>query len=632
MHSPLLPHGADSPPLSESPSHSNRTRPSYRVFPIFGRAGSAGLFIGGVASRASDWRLRSPYGPKPPPHAFPDTLVLEGPSLSTSSPVPLASEIAIPLVPPQPQSDELDLEELRDMVSGTKGFFARDYSLGLGWNNMRYIIEAALIQSRLLNRTLVLPSFVYARACEYNITVCAEYATMVNKGDAVGWEEWRELPIEQQMGWEIPMSLMFNLTHLRQTQPVILVSDYLRLHGQGPEVEFSNGAWQRELYHQRANVFEKDKTKLPSLYVIENHWYDPSRSNRVDLLPDAVKQRGNWSPEGWDKKSGRKGHWPYFPQTEASERLQAALESEKSVLDWDEAREALQAKDGIQLWDVSSDEKLEQVLRANGWEVLHTFRGALGMDYTKTVSEPIRQVVPRSSLRGFVEEYADRDEDVVILAGETHLGRKPGALRFTTVPARDDFARLVLFNIQPVDKVLDLADTLNNRMKELTEGRLWMGAHMRRGDFVRLGWAMESTPEAHIRRVKEHLDSGRQTILSLTELDTYDVPDVHPDMDQLDLAPPLPDDPFYIATDERDPEALDIISKGGAVFMSDLLTIEDRRAFGWPLMITDVRALVEQATLAHSAYFYAHAMSSVAGGIVNMRAARGVDPRTILLD
>ena len=89
---------------------------------------------------------------------------------------------------------------------------------------------------------------------------------------------------------------------------------------------------------------------------------------------------------------------------------------------------------------------------------------------------------------------------------------------------------------------------------------------------------------------------------------------------------------FYIATDERNSSALDIIASKGAVFMGDLLTIEDRRLFGWPLMITDVRALVEQATLAHAGYFYAHGMSSVAGGITNMRAGRGADPRTLLLD
>lgn len=29
------------------------------------------------------------------------------------------------------------LEEIRDMVAGTQGFLARDFSLGLGWNNVR---------------------------------------------------------------------------------------------------------------------------------------------------------------------------------------------------------------------------------------------------------------------------------------------------------------------------------------------------------------------------------------------------------------------------------------------------------------------------------------------------------------
>lgn len=55
--------------------------------------------------------------------------------------------------------------------------------------------------------------------------------------------------------------------------------------------------------------------------------------------------------------------------------------------------------------------------------------------------------------------------------------------------------------------------------------------------------------------------------------------------------------------------------------MYDLLTIEDRHAFGWALMFTDVLALVEQATLAHAAFFYAHAMSSVAGGVINLRVS-----------
>ena len=64
----------------------------------------------------------------------------------------------------------------------------------------------------------------------------------------------------------------------------------------------------------------------------------------------------------------------------------------------------------------------------------------------------------------------------------------------------------------------------------------------------------------------------------------------------------------------------------------DLITIEDRRRFGWPLLITDVLGVVEQDLLARGGFFYAHALSSVAGGVLNIRAANGADPRTARID
>ena len=89
---------------------------------------------------------------------------------------------------------------------------------------------------------------------------------------------------------------------------------------------------------------------------------------------------------------------------------------------------------------------------------------------------------------------------------------------------------------------------------------------------------------------------------------------------------------FYLATDERSPEGLQYARQNGAVFIGDLITFEDRQFVGWPLLVTDVLALLEQLVMAQSEYFYGHAMSSVAGGVVNMRAARGVDSRTYLID
>jgi hypothetical protein len=47
------------------------------------------------------------------------------------------------------------------------------------------------------------------------------------------------------------------------------------------------------------------------------------------------------------------------------------------------------------------------------------------MDYAKTVVNPNRQVAKRSTIRGFKDDYYHLDADVVVLAGETHLYRKP---------------------------------------------------------------------------------------------------------------------------------------------------------------------------------------------------------------
>ena len=253
---------------------------------------------------------------------------------------------------------------------------------------MQYILDAALLQASLLNRTLVIPSFVYARACEYHMYVpfsvsplqlhrnatfedsefCADYAIMVNRGDAVGLDTWRELPIEKQMAFRIPISIMIDLPYLRAHYPVITVSEYLRLHGQDPEGESSRGDWQRELYHAHSNVFESNKTKTPSLFVIKNQWYEPSGSIRVDYIPQAMKQRGNWEryPPSQSQESG--GYWP-----PVSTNLSSLANVYSGILDWDAAKRALLSSELGPDIDLDDDKVVENVLNANGWEVLHTF-------------------------------------------------------------------------------------------------------------------------------------------------------------------------------------------------------------------------------------------------------------------
>jgi hypothetical protein len=51
---------------------------------------------------------------------------------------------------------------------------------------------------------------------------------------------------------------------------------------------------------------------------------------------------------------------------------------------------------------------------------------------------------------------------------------------------------------------------------------------------------------------------------------------------------------IYLATDERSNEAIRIFQESGIKLFNDLVTTDDRREFGWPLLFSDVIALVEQ--------------------------------------
>ena len=202
---------------------------------------------------------------------------------------------------------------------------------------------------------------------------CADYAVMVNRGDAVGSDAWRELPMEKQMAFRIPISVMIDLSHLRARHPVITVSEYLRLHGLDPEIESSRGSWQRESYHTHPNVFESNKTEAPSLFVIENRWYQPSASNRVNYIPQAMKERGNWERHSPSQGKETAGYWPIVKPTRISEQLKNAMPSFPSVLDWDTAKNILGAAKLEPEIDLDDDKAIEDALNANGWEVLHTF-------------------------------------------------------------------------------------------------------------------------------------------------------------------------------------------------------------------------------------------------------------------
>ncbi|EIW85510.1 hypothetical protein CONPUDRAFT_162695 [Coniophora puteana RWD-64-598 SS2] len=528
----------------------------------------------------------------------------------------------------------LYLETVSDIVSRTRGYYARDFSLELGWNNMRYIIEAVVYHAALLNRTAIIPSFVYARSCEFTNSVCVAYAPMVNRGDALRTDQWRDLPEDEQMGWKIPIDTVLNVTRLQEHYSVILVSDYLRLHSLSPDLENSTGQWDTTLYHQNPSVFEANLTKVPSMHTIKNDWFDPEGTTRVDVIPEEMKQRGQWDVLAGDPNKDESGRFPNVTRTEIYDEVLTyryiKAEDRVPAVTWEHALLALSTAGVL---GAGNPDEIAEVLQGNGMEVVYTYKGAHGMDFVKNVASAIQQVVPRESIRGFVDDFGDIEADVLYLEGEVHDGRKPGSLRFTTPERRDTFSEMVLYDTHAPQAVYDLAAKLANRMVEMNEGRMWIAAHMRRGDFVSLGWAIQDDFVSHFNRIAQQVINGRlmleRTSFDAESITPYNVPNVIPNIAFYQREPPKEGDKFYIATDERDPANLAYLREHGAVLIADLLTDEDRRAFGWGLMLTDVLGLVEQALLARSHFMYGHSLSSVAGGAINLRAADGLDSRTV---
>jgi hypothetical protein len=109
------------------------------------------------------------------------------------------------------------------------------------------------------------------------------------------------------------------------------------------------------------------------LFVIKNQWYKPSGSIRVDHIPQEMKERGNWERNSPSQSQEAGGYWPFVVPTDVSSRL-AIVNS--GVLDWDAAKRVLLSSKLESEVDLDDDKVVEDVLNANGWEVLHTFFSA----------------------------------------------------------------------------------------------------------------------------------------------------------------------------------------------------------------------------------------------------------------
>lgn len=122
---------------------SNRLGPSTVQIPYLVRHGSPtfislflAAFLGTIVGyNLLLWKSRPDnYVPFPAQHELSETSSL---GIEPLSPLPY-----IPPPRTQREKEYLSIEQLREIVAPTKGFWVRDWSLNLGWNNVRGLLIA----------------------------------------------------------------------------------------------------------------------------------------------------------------------------------------------------------------------------------------------------------------------------------------------------------------------------------------------------------------------------------------------------------------------------------------------------------------------------------------------------------
>ncbi|EJT97464.1 hypothetical protein DACRYDRAFT_119543 [Dacryopinax primogenitus] len=522
----------------------------------------------------------------------------------TNDTFPLCPSVQPPRALEERHALDRALAEVRQIVEQTQGFFVRDWSLWLGWNNMKYIIETSLNQAQLLNRTLVLPSFVYLRSCDFPLEVCGAYAQQVDR-TVSGSDEFLRYPEEERQAWRVPVSTMFRLP---PSEAVITLSQFLALQGLSPSLERADGQFDTSYL-------------LPGvgLLSIPNEEYDPASFLRLDRLPPQTEEERNESLR------------------EELDRMRSGTH----LLAWNSVQDVVNRVLSLSpAPDPSSDETLIRIVQPYDLIPVYSYH-LRASDLSKRLTAPYKAFVRRREARGWVEDYSlpgeEGEGEVVWLQGEVHNQRRPGSMWFHASEARDAYARLVLYTMRFPPSVDVVADRLAERMLTRTGGRMWMAAHMRRGDFTTFSWTQTPALEQHLQRIQNSLSRGRAllTSLSTTRWQDFHLPpvaDVLPNLYWSSTDPPGEGDSFYLATDERSPSHLAKLRRAGAVLLPDLLTAEDRQLLGPQALFTDFLSLVEQAMQVRAAYWTGNTLTSVAGAVGNARAARGCEERTTAMD
>ncbi|RUP44094.1 hypothetical protein BC936DRAFT_149952 [Jimgerdemannia flammicorona] len=511
----------------------------------------------------------------------------------------------------------------------------------------RYEIEHHAYYAYLLNRTLVVPTYLHMREC-YQPGLCAIEGHRVK--DSSDGNVARN-------SWAMPITNFFDLAHLSKYVKVITMSEFLQLQ------------------LDRNPTLSDIPAALASYQVLDE--LTSSGQSLERYVPDLTFQTVNMYNYLHEQPSGVLNIDDTAPivdlfRTRLPNPDASPEDVERNLLKLDDIVEA-PIWGYIDLPNMAIDQEYNmtvQVLPPREWSVRDAKYGWVEPDWVSVDAErkSRKASYPHFSspvaITGLRQRFSTPDlhnTQILHLSGRAHrFGVHP--VRFSTLEGRKMYDNVVLNWLRYAKPVWNTYEYIKGKMDRKTEGRPYLAFHIRRTDFFEYGWVGATGDpnkliETYERAIADlttkyktmvldkwdaaHQDAARllaewETAVSLAQNNTQpgDQPIPTPSRPPaFDIPSPLPLSPYtFIATDEEDP---DIISRFNALNGTTLFNLFTERQDGdkesfydgnYQLTVFgDLLGMVDQLICRDGWWFVGTHMSSFTGGIFNLRKGLGLD-------
>ncbi|CAH7666672.1 hypothetical protein PPACK8108_LOCUS1021 [Phakopsora pachyrhizi] len=501
-------------------------------------------------------------------------------------------------------------------------FLVRDWSIWLGWNNGKYVIETALALATLLDRELVLPAFHFANSCEEDNSVCDSLLPNFTAGvpfdfrlvkdlpqypeSLVGAIANASVPNHNNRGWVMPIERFLDIDHLVSVQGknAIRFQDFLKLtdYKNKNSIGSINGQWYRNFnegmtYKRISNTFFTNRDK-----------------NKIDKLPKPVEPL-IYNSTTFSTDVPKSVLEKCFKTLQKVDQLFRSNEKRSEFL-----RSLIIGKEITEEFAAIDYPVFERCIASRGLRTVYGFKKVA--DWIKTPYGETKYMVPTDKLKGVYDELHQNDEQVLHIDGEIHDLQPPASMVFSTKEGRDLYTKVARTALRPPEFYHKVAAKLELKMRAKCGGRSWRASHMRRGDFIEFDWADKSI-ENSWNAITEGLADGLKILQNEPNL----LKQIH-DTFQTSLKIPNDDDPIYLATNARSQDEVTFLRTKKVVLLQDLIDEDDKKELGKiGSSFMDTLSILEQCLIMRSAFYFGDAHSSVTGMILNRRNFYGIDER-----